>query len=245
MPHCNTTQIENELDQLVVDRRAVAVPGAQVRQRARRHPLRLGTTGVLVNTGNKYATGECWNPEHCETPTTTTSRRTRPANTQRRSPRSSARADQAAVRGPAPGLSAGAALQPAGAHPAGRVHDPGDDAPRHDHRDRPPEREGAPGGAARSSRPTTTIRASSPATAGATRAASSASSASAAWSARSRTTPTASSRTGVRSARTATRASSSASASAPTSTGCTPSPAARERGSTPCAIHSSRSTTTA
>ena len=41
-PHCTTTQIDAELDQAGVDRRAVAVPRAQVRQRARRRALRLG-----------------------------------------------------------------------------------------------------------------------------------------------------------------------------------------------------------
>ena len=76
--------------------------------------------------------------------TTTTSRPTRPATTRRPSTSCSARCwYAAAVRGPAAGLSARAALQPQGPDPARRVPDPGDDAPGHDHRDRPHEREGA------------------------------------------------------------------------------------------------------
>ena len=56
-------------------------------------------------------------------------------------------ADAAAVPGPAAGLSARAALQPEGPHRARRARDPRDDAARHDRRDRPHEREGAPAGA--------------------------------------------------------------------------------------------------
>ena len=44
-PNCTAAQIDAELDQLHDARRALAVPGAQVRQRARRHALRLGHDG--------------------------------------------------------------------------------------------------------------------------------------------------------------------------------------------------------
>ena len=117
-----------------------------------------GTTGVLVNAGNKYATGEFWNPEHCDD----ADHDNEPTN-----PTGEYAAQFSAIFGPVlinplfqgqlPVYPPAPLCNPQGPDPARRVHDPGDDAPRHDHRDRPPEREGAPGGAGRSSRPTTTI----------------------------------------------------------------------------------------
>ena len=74
-----------------------------------------GATGVLVNTGNKYATGQFWTAEHCDDP----DHDNEPTN-----PTGEHAAtfytlfgpvlDAAAVPGPAAGLSARAALQPEG-----------------------------------------------------------------------------------------------------------------------------------
>ena len=74
-----------------------------------------GTTGVLVNTGNKYATGQFWTAEHCPTPpTTTTSPPTRPASTpQLFYTLFGPVLTQPLLAGAAAGLSARAALQPA------------------------------------------------------------------------------------------------------------------------------------
>ena len=51
--------------------------GQQVRQRARpASPATTGTTGVVVNTGNKLETGKFWDMQHCHGP----GRRVRPAS---------------------------------------------------------------------------------------------------------------------------------------------------------------------
>ena len=74
-----------------------------------------GATGVLVNTGNKYATGEFWNAEHCDDP----DHDNEPTNpTGENAAQFSALFGpvlmQPPVPGPAAGLSAGTALQPEG-----------------------------------------------------------------------------------------------------------------------------------
>jgi microsomal dipeptidase-like Zn-dependent dipeptidase len=67
-PRCDAAQIDRELDRLY---------GAGVRSMFPVHKFDnalggtkfdSGATGVLVNTGNKYVTGQFWTAEHCEDP---------------------------------------------------------------------------------------------------------------------------------------------------------------------------------
>ena len=87
-----------------------------------------GATGVLVNTGNKYATGQFWAADHCDDPdhdNTPTPDRERAGAARVHAVRPGAH--PAAVPGPAARLSARPALQPEGPHRARRVRDPLDD----------------------------------------------------------------------------------------------------------------------
>jgi microsomal dipeptidase-like Zn-dependent dipeptidase len=68
IPRCTTTQIDAELDKLqavgvrslfLVNKFDNALAGVK---------FDSGTTGVVVNTGNKYATGQFWTAEHCPAP---------------------------------------------------------------------------------------------------------------------------------------------------------------------------------
>ena len=68
IPQCTTTQIDAQLDQLesvgvrslfAVNKFDNALSGVK---------FDSGATGVLVNAGNKYATGKFWTADHCEDP---------------------------------------------------------------------------------------------------------------------------------------------------------------------------------
>ena len=90
--NCTTTQIDAELDQLESVGVQSLFPVHKFDNALGGTKFDSGTTGVLVNAGNKYATGKFWNRRALRRrPTTTTSPRTRPASTPRCSPRSSGR----------------------------------------------------------------------------------------------------------------------------------------------------------
>ena len=153
-PKCDAAQIDRELDELDAARRAVAVPGAQVRQRARRHAIRQRDDRRARQRGQQVRHGpvlgradHCDAADHDNEPTNPTG-----ADWPRPSPLFGPVLIQPLLSGQLPVYPPGAAVQPAGADRPGRAPDPLDDAPRHDHRDRPHEREGAQR-RSRSSRP--------------------------------------------------------------------------------------------
>ncbi len=64
-PNCTTEQIETELDHLQSIGVVSLFPVHKFDNALGGTHFDSGTTGVLVNTGNKYATGEFWTAEHC------------------------------------------------------------------------------------------------------------------------------------------------------------------------------------
>ena len=143
-PRCDTAQIDRELDKLYAAGVRSMFPVHKFDNALGGTKFDSGATGVLVNTGNKYATGRFWTADHCDDPdhdNTPTPIGDQEAQLICDAVR--ARAHPAAVPGPAAGLSARAALQPEGPDRPRRARDPLDDAQGHDRRDRPPEHEGA------------------------------------------------------------------------------------------------------
>jgi hypothetical protein len=66
IPNCTPTQIEDELDRLQSIGVQSLFPVHKFDNALGGTHYDSGTTGVLVNAGNKYATGKFWNPEHCD-----------------------------------------------------------------------------------------------------------------------------------------------------------------------------------
>jgi len=64
-PHCTTEQIDAELDRLHGIGVRSLFPVHKFDNALGGTHFDSGTTGVLVNTGNKYATGQFWTAEHC------------------------------------------------------------------------------------------------------------------------------------------------------------------------------------
>jgi microsomal dipeptidase-like Zn-dependent dipeptidase len=65
VPKCTTDQIETQLDRLQSIGVVSLFPVHKFDNALGGTHFDSGTTGVLVNTGNKYATGEWWTAEHC------------------------------------------------------------------------------------------------------------------------------------------------------------------------------------
>ena len=145
VPHCTTTQIDAELDRLESVGVRSFFPIHKFDNALGGVKFDGGTTGVLVNTGNKYATGKFWTAEHCEDP----DHDNQPADpTQGHAHTFSQFLDpvltQPLFEGQLPIYPPPPICNPKGLTRPGRVRDPADDGPRHDHRDRPHEHEGAP-----------------------------------------------------------------------------------------------------
>ena len=148
IPKCTTEQIDAELDQLESIGVQSLFPIHKFDNALGGVKFDSGATGVLVNTGNKYATGKFWTAEHCDDPdhdNEPTNPTGEYAETVLHAVRAGAHA-AAVRRGSCRSIRPRRCATP-GADPARRVRDPVDDAPRHDHRDRPHEHEGAPGDA--------------------------------------------------------------------------------------------------
>jgi len=64
-PHCTAAQIDAELDRLHAIGVRSLFPVHKFDNALGGTHFDSGTTGVLVNTGNKYATGQFWTAEHC------------------------------------------------------------------------------------------------------------------------------------------------------------------------------------
>ena len=129
VPHCNTDADRRRARPAGGARRALAVPGAQVRQRARRHAFDGGTPACSSTPATSTPPASGGRPSTARTPDPTTSPTNLTGEYAAHVLRSSsARCHRAAVPGPAAGLSAGAALQPEGLTAARRVRDPADDA---------------------------------------------------------------------------------------------------------------------
>ncbi|MGH2982409.1 MAG: Coagulation factor 5/8 type domain-containing protein [Solirubrobacterales bacterium] len=67
-PKCDTAQIDRELDRLYAAGVRSAFPIHKFDNALGGVKFDSGGTGVLVNTGNKYATGQFWTAEHCDDP---------------------------------------------------------------------------------------------------------------------------------------------------------------------------------
>jgi hypothetical protein len=68
IPQCTAEQIDAELDQLESIGVRSLFPIHKFDNALGGVKFDSGATGVLVNTGNKYATGKFWTAEHCEDP---------------------------------------------------------------------------------------------------------------------------------------------------------------------------------
>ena len=117
-PKCTTAQIDRELDKLYAAGVRSLFPVHKFDNALGGTKFDSGATGVLVNTGNKYATGQFWTADHCDDPDhdntpTPIGDDAGPADLHAVRPG----AHPAAVPGPAAGLSARPALQPARASP--------------------------------------------------------------------------------------------------------------------------------
>ena len=144
-PKCDAAQIDRELDKLYAAGVRSLFPVHKFDNALGGTKFDSGATGVLVNTGNKWVTGQFWAADHCDdadhdnTPTPIGNDQAQLIYTL-----FGPVLDPAPVPGPAARLSARSALQPQGPHPARRAPDPGDDEQGHDRRDRSHEREDAP-----------------------------------------------------------------------------------------------------
>jgi microsomal dipeptidase-like Zn-dependent dipeptidase len=67
-PNCDTAQIDRELDKLYAAGVRSIFPVHKFDNALGGTRFDSGGTGVLVNTGNKYATGEFWTANHCDDP---------------------------------------------------------------------------------------------------------------------------------------------------------------------------------
>ena len=146
-PNCDAAQIDRELDKLYAAGVRSVFPVHKFDNALGGTQFDSGGTGVLVNTGNKYATGQFWTADHCDDPDHDNS--PTPIGDEEAAAdvhALRARAHPAAVRGPAARLSARAALQPEGPDRPRQARDPLDDAQGHDRRDGPHEHEGAAAG---------------------------------------------------------------------------------------------------
>ena len=133
IPKCTPDADRRRARQARVGRRAVAVPDPQVRQRARRHEVRLRRDRRArqhrQQVRHRASSGP---PSTATTPTTTTSPPTRPASTPRpdlHAVRPGAHA-AAVRRGSCRSIRPAPLCNPQGPDPARRVPDPVDDAPR-------------------------------------------------------------------------------------------------------------------
>ncbi|MGH2979345.1 MAG: Coagulation factor 5/8 type domain-containing protein [Solirubrobacterales bacterium] len=68
IPRCTPEQIDAELDRLQSTGVVSLFPIHKFDNALGGVKFDSGTTGVLVNTGNKYATGKFWTAEHCDDP---------------------------------------------------------------------------------------------------------------------------------------------------------------------------------
>ena len=148
-PRCSAAQIDSELDRLhgigvrslfPVHKFDNALGGAH---------FDSGAAGVLVNVGNKYATGRFWTAESC------------PGATDHDNEPTNITGEHAALiytlfgplltqpllEGQLPVYPPAPLCNPKGLTPLGEHLIAGDDGQGHDRRDRPPEREGATRGA--------------------------------------------------------------------------------------------------
>ena len=67
-PKCDTAQIDRELDKLYAAGVRSMFPVHKFDNALGGTRFDSGATGVLVNTGNKYATGRFWTADHCDDP---------------------------------------------------------------------------------------------------------------------------------------------------------------------------------
>ena len=67
-PKCDTAQIDRELDKLYAAGVRSMFPVHKFDNALGGTRFDSGATGVLVNTGNKYATGQFWTADHCDDP---------------------------------------------------------------------------------------------------------------------------------------------------------------------------------
>ena len=223
-PKCDTAQIDRELDKLYAAGVRSMFPVHKFDNALGGTKFDSGATGVLVNTGNKYATGQFWTADHCDDPDhDNTPTPIGDQEAQLMATLFGPVLTQPLFQGQLPVYPPGPHCNPKGLTALGEHVIRSMMRKGHDRRDRPHEHEGAAAGPL-DPRGGRAIPASSRATPGAISAARSACSGSAGSSARSRACPPSSRRSGGSPGPTGTRASSSARASAPTSTGCTPSP---------------------
>ena len=68
MPKCSAAQIDSELDKLYAAGVRSMFPVHKFDNALGGTKFDSGATGVLVNTGNKYATGQFWTADHCDDP---------------------------------------------------------------------------------------------------------------------------------------------------------------------------------
>ena len=143
-PRCDAAQIDRQLDEFHALGVRSVFPVHKFDNALGGTHFDDGATGVLVNAGNKYATGRFWQADHCDDP----DHDNEPTNVEPRravlAPMLGPVTSQTPLRRPAARLSAGAAVQPEGPDRAGRALDPRDDRARDDRRDRPHERARAP-----------------------------------------------------------------------------------------------------
>jgi hypothetical protein len=67
-PKCDAAQVDHELDKLYDAGVRSLFPVHKFDNALGGTKFDSGATGVLVNTGNKYATGQFWTADHCEDP---------------------------------------------------------------------------------------------------------------------------------------------------------------------------------
>ena len=143
-PKCTAASDRQRAQRSLQPRRPFAVPGPQVRQRARRHQVRRRHLRGRGERREQVRHGAVLGRQ----PLRRRGPRQR-AHQPRRAERAAGRpvrsgGGQPAALRPAAGLSPRAAVQPQGAHPPGRSSDPLDDEEGHDRRDRSHEREDPP-----------------------------------------------------------------------------------------------------
>ena len=121
-------------------RRARHGAGQQVRQRARRRRRRRRQTGIVVNSGNKYETGQLLGDGDLRGRRTDQTRRSRARRRPTATSWSATCSTRCCRRAPRRSTRPGAALQRARPADLGRAPGPPDDGEEDDHRPRPPER---------------------------------------------------------------------------------------------------------
>ena len=102
-----------------------------------------GETGIVTNSGNRYATGKYWQMQACEGPPDEEDKEQIGVYTHDENDLGSNLIEAFLPPGAAPVYPAGSSCNARGLTDAGRARRPAADAAEHDHRSRPPQRAGA------------------------------------------------------------------------------------------------------